>query len=106
MIMASNILKIEDLKPGLTVKIHQKIKEQTAKGGEKERIQIYEGIIMGISKNSMTVRKISHGVGVEKVFPLDLPAIDKIELVKEARGKIRRAKLTYLRKSNRVMREN
>lgn len=104
--MVSNILKIEDLKPGLTVKIHQKIKEQTAKGGEKERIQVYEGIIIGLSKHAMTVRKISHGIGVEKIFPLDLPAIDKIELVKEPRGTIRRSRLNYLRKSPRAMREN
>lgn len=106
MIMASNILNIEDLKPGLTVKIHQKIKETNAKGAEKERVQIYEGIIIGMKKNSVTIRKISHGIGVEKIFPLDLPAIDKIELVKEARGNVRRAKLNYLRKSPRAMREN
>ena len=104
--MASNILNTEDLKPGLTVKVHQKIKEMNAKGVEKERVQIYEGIIIGMKKNSVTIRKISHGIGVEKIFPLDLPAIDKIELVKEARGNVRRAKLNYLRKSPRAMREN
>lgn len=104
--MAISILKTEDLKPGLTVKIHQKIKETNAKGVEKERVQIYEGIIMEMKKNAMTIRKISHGIGVEKIFPLDLPAIDKIELVKDARGTVRRAKLTYLRKSPRAMREN
>jgi large subunit ribosomal protein L19 len=105
--MAGNILKAEDVKPGLTVKVHQKIKELTSKGAEKERIQIYEGIVMGVKKGrTMTVRKISHGIGVEKIFPFDLPAIDKIELVKEARGNVRRAKLNYLRKSPRAMREN
>ena len=104
--MATTVLKIEDLKPGLTVKVHQRIKELNAKGVEKERIQVFEGAIIGISqKKTMTIRKISHGLGVEKIFPLDLPSIEKIELVKEARKKIRRAKLTYLRKSPRAMRE-
>lgn len=104
--MSSTVLKIEDLRPGLTVQVHQKIKELNAKGVEKERIQIFEGIIMGISgKKTMTVRKISHGIGVEKIFPLDLPSIEKIELVKESRKPVRRAKLTYLRQNTRVMRE-
>ncbi|HOX96803.1 MAG TPA: 50S ribosomal protein L19 [bacterium] len=105
--MASNILKAEDVKPGLTVKVHQKIKELTSKGAEKERIQVYEGIVMGVKKGkTMTVRKISHGVGVEKIFPFDMPGVEKIELVKEAKSNVRRAKLNYLRKSPRAMREN
>jgi len=103
--MDSKILKIEDLKAGLKVKVHQKIKETNAKGVEKERIQIFEGIILGVGKASFTIRKLSHGIGVEKIFPLDLPAIEKIELVKEPRRKIRRAKITYIRKSPRAMRE-
>lgn len=102
----TNVLKVEDLKPGLTVKVHQKIKEVNAKGVEKERIQVFEGAIIGISqKKTVTIRKISHGVGVEKIFPLDLPSIEKFELVKEPRRLVRRAKLTYLRKNQRVMRE-
>ncbi|NLJ05758.1 MAG: 50S ribosomal protein L19 [Exilispira sp.] len=77
-----------------TVKVHYKVVE-----GGKERIQPYEGIIIsrkgaGISKN-ITIRKISYGVGVERVFPVYSPRIDKIEIVK--RGKVRRAKLFYLR---------
>ncbi|HNV43797.1 MAG TPA: 50S ribosomal protein L19 [Exilispira sp.] len=79
---------------GDTVKVHYKVVE-----GGKERIQPYEGIIIsrkgaGISKN-ITIRKISYGVGVERVFPVYSPRIDKIEIVK--RGKVRRAKLFYLR---------
>ena len=93
-------LDIPDFRAGDTVKVHAKIRE-----GEKERIQIFEGIILGLSKASVTVRKLSHGIGVEKIFPLDLPAIEKIELVKEPRRKIRRSKITYIRKSPRAMRE-
>ena len=89
-----------DLKPGMTIRIHQKIKEVNLKGEEKERIQYFEGMI--ISKKhgqeagaTITVRKISHGVGVEKIFPIHLPAITKIEVKKQA--KVRRAKLGYLK---------
>ncbi|MCL2081810.1 MAG: 50S ribosomal protein L19 [Oscillospiraceae bacterium] len=79
---------------GDTVKVHVKIKE-----GNRERIQVFEGIVIakkhgGISE-TFTVRRLSYGVGVEKVFPLHAPNIAKVELVR--RGKIRRAKLYYLR---------
>lgn len=88
-----------ELKPGMTVKVHQKIKETGAKGEEKTRIQIFEGIILGLrgggQSKTMTVRKISHGVGVERIFPVHSPAIEKIEPIKIAH--VRRAKLGYLR---------
>lgn len=79
---------------GDTVRVHYKVVE-----GGKERIQPYEGTVIskkgsGISKN-VTVRKISYGVGVERIFPLYSPRIDKIEIIK--RGRVRRAKLYYLR---------
>ena len=86
--------KIPDLKIGNTVKVHVKIKE-----GNKERIQVFEGIIIkvqgsGVNK-TFTVRKISYGVGVEKTFLIHSPLVEKVELVRV--GKARRAKLFYLR---------
>ena len=79
---------------GDTVKVHVKIKE-----GDKERIQIFEGVVIarrnGDLRSSFTVRKISFGQGVERIFPLHSPIVDKIEVSK--RGKVRRAKLYYLR---------
>ncbi len=83
-----------NLEIGSTVKVHVRIKE-----GEKERIQVFEGTVIaknnsGISE-TFTVRRVSYGVGVERVFPLHSPIIAKIELVR--RGRVRRAKLYYLR---------
>ncbi|MGD2098041.1 MAG: 50S ribosomal protein L19 [Desulfobacterales bacterium] len=81
--------------PGDNVKVHVKIKE-----GEKERIQIFQGVVISKRKGgtnaTFTVRKVSYGVGVERIFPLHSPAIDKIEVV--IRGRVRRAKIYYLRK--------
>ncbi|HLO66678.1 MAG TPA: 50S ribosomal protein L19 [Holophaga sp.] len=80
--------------PGDTVKVHVKVKE-----GEKERIQVYQGIVIGIKgggmRTSFTVRKVSAGVGVERIFPMHSPSIDKMEVVRS--GKVRRAKLYFLR---------
>lgn len=92
---------IKNLKPGMTVRIHQKIKELNTKGEEKERVQYFEGIILAKKHGeeaggTITVRKISEGIGVEKIFPLNLPSITKIEIKKEA--KTRRAKLYFLKK--------
>lgn len=79
---------------GNTIKVHVKIKE-----GERERIQIFEGTVIakqhgGISE-TFTVRRMSHGVGVERVFPIHSPTVDKVEVVRK--GKVRRGKLYYLR---------
>lgn len=83
-----------NFRPGDTVKVHVKIRE-----GEKERIQIFEGVVIAMkrrgNRSAFTVRKVSHRVGVERVFPLHSPSIDKIEVVSS--GKVRRAKLYYLR---------
>ena len=83
-----------DLRPGLTVRVHVKIRE-----GEKERIQVFEGIVIGQhrggSRATFTVRKVSFGQGVERIFPLHSPVIDKIDIVRSAR--VRRAKLYFLR---------
>jgi len=82
------------LRPGETVRVHVKVVE-----GEKERTQIFEGIVIGMSgtgsRAMFTVRKVSYGVGVERIFPIHSPRIDKVEVV--ARGRVRRAKLYYLR---------
>ncbi len=87
-------------KPGMVVKVHQKIKETNTKGEEKERVQIFEGIIIAAkhgqeSGGTITVRKIASGVGVEKIYPIHSPAIDKIEVVKQF--EVSRAKLHFLR---------
>ena len=79
---------------GDTVRVHVKIKE-----GSRERIQVFEGTVIakkhGGIEETITVRRVSYGVGVEKVFPIHAPAVDKIEIVRK--GKVRRAKLYYLR---------
>jgi large subunit ribosomal protein L19 len=87
-------MDVPDFRAGDTVKVHVKIKE-----GEKERIQVFEGIVIrkrqGASRASFTVRKVSYGVGVERIFPTHSPAIDHIDVIQK--GKVRRAKLYYLR---------
>lgn len=101
--MDTNILKViesdqykkrPDVKVGDTVRLHLRIKE-----GNKERVQVFEGVVVamngsGMSK-SITVRKISYGVGVERIVPFHSDTLDKIEIVK--RGKVGRSKLYYLR---------
>lgn len=86
---------IPAFRPGDTVRVHARIKE-----GEKERIQVFQGVVIrkrkGNTGASFTVRKISYGIGVERIFPLHSPSIEKIEVV--TRGKVRRARLYYLRK--------
>ncbi len=85
---------IPDFRPGDTVSVHVKVIE-----GNKERIQVFTGVCIKRHDNGInstfTVRKISNGIGVERIFPLHSPRIDKIEVVR--RGKVRRAKLYYLR---------
>lgn len=85
---------IPSFRVGDTVRVHAKVVE-----GDKERIQVYEGLVIGRqgegSREIIRVRKLSYGVGVERLFPLHSPMIDKIEVAKE--GKVRRAKLYFLR---------
>ena len=82
------------MKSGDTVRVHVKVRE-----GDKERIQVFEGVVIGVHRGgtraSFTVRKVSFGQGVERIFPLHSPVIDKVELVRSAR--VRRAKLNFLR---------
>lgn len=86
--------KVDDFNVGDTVKVYGKIKE-----GNRERIQVFEGLVLkrqgGSSRETFTVRKTSNGIGVEKTWPLHSPNVEKIEVVRK--GKVRRAKLFYLR---------
>lgn len=86
--------KVDEFRVGDTVKVYGKIKE-----GNRERIQVFEGIVLkrqgGSNRETFTVRKFSNGIGVEKTWPLHSPNVEKIEVVR--RGKVRRAKLNYLR---------
>jgi large subunit ribosomal protein L19 len=94
MISAGQTKDLPDVKSGDTVKVHFKIVE-----GKTERIQIYEGLVIAIKNagtgKTFTVRKNSYGVGVERVFPMHSPRIEKIEVVRY--GKVRRGKLYYIR---------
>lgn len=87
--------KLPDFKPGDTINVHVKIKE-----GNKERVQQFQGTVIqrknpGTNGETFTVRKVSNGVGVERIFPIISPAIDKIDILKV--GRVRRAKLYYLK---------
>ena len=98
LIKALNEKQLQAEKPqvnvGDTVKVHVKVKE-----GSRERIQVFEGVVLkrqgGGSKETLTVRKSSNGVGVEKTWPVHSPNVEKVEVIR--RGKVRRAKLNYLR---------
>ncbi len=86
---------LPEFHPGDTVRVHYKVKE-----GGKERIQVYEGVVIAKrasgTRATFTVRRVSYGIGVERIFPMNSKLIDKIEI--KRRGKVRRAKLYYLRK--------
>lgn len=86
--------EVSEFRVGDTVKVHAKVKE-----GNRERIQVFEGTVLkrqgGSSRETFTVRKLSNGVGVEKTWPLHSPIVEKVEVVRH--GKVRRAKLNYLR---------
>jgi large subunit ribosomal protein L19 len=92
--MAGLKQEVPEFSPGDTVKVHVKVVE-----GEKERIQVFQGVVIsrrrGGHRSTFTVRKISGGVGVERIFPVHSPVVDRIEVVR--RGMVRRAKLYFLR---------
>ena len=85
---------VPNFKPGDTVRVHVKVIE-----GTRERIQVFEGAVIGRNgggvRETFTVRRVSYGVGVERIFPVHSPRVDKIEVMR--RGRVRRAKLYYLR---------
>ena len=87
-------MDIPDFRAGDTVRVHVRIKE-----GEKERIQVFEGVVLRRRGSDIgatfTVRKVSYGVGVERIFPLHAPVIDKVEV--KTRGRVRRSRIYYLR---------
>jgi large subunit ribosomal protein L19 len=95
-LISQSSLKAEtpELNIGDTVKVHVRIKE-----GDKYRIQVFEGTIIakkhGGIQETFTVRRVAHGCGIERVFPVHSPVVDKVEIIR--RGKVRRAKLYYLR---------
>ena len=90
----THLTKRPDMRAGDTVRVHVKVRE-----GDKERIQVFEGMVIGMHRGgtraTFTVRKVSFGQGVERIFPLHSPTVDKIEVVRGA--KVRRAKLYFLR---------
>lgn len=85
---------IPQIKPGDTVRVHLRIRE-----GEKERVQVFEGVVLRVkgqgARATFTVRKVSFGIGVERIFPLYSPRVEKVEIVSS--GRVRRARLYYLR---------
>lgn len=98
----------QNLEPGMIVKVHQKIKETNTKGEEKERIQVYEGMVIAVKHGegasaTVTVRKVSEGIGVEKIFPIHSPVVAKIELVRQM--KVRQARPYYLRDYKKKLKE-
>ena len=86
--------QVIDARSGDTVRVYQKIKE-----GSKERIQMFQGVVLRVSRGTtdatFTVRKVSDGVGVERIFPMHTPSIDRIEVIQQ--GKVRRARIYFLR---------
>lgn len=99
-------IKASQVETGMTIRVHQKIKDVSPSGEEKERVQVYEGLVINVggkSAKTMTVRKVSSGVGVEKIFPLALPSITRIELVKKI--KARRKHIGFVRGATKRFKE-
>jgi large subunit ribosomal protein L19 len=106
-VQALEVLKPEQIDAGQTLRVHEKIQDINAKGEARERIQVFEGLVLGTrgkgASKSFTIRKETNGFGVEKIFPLSSPNITKVELVKAY--KIRRARLSFIKGFGRRLRE-
>ena len=97
-----------DVKPGMIIRVYQTIKDVNKKGEEKERVQMFEGIVLVVKHGTetgatVTVRKVSNGIGVEKIFPINSPLVVKIELVREMA--VRRSRAYYLRSHKKKLKE-
>lgn len=97
-----------EVKPGMIVRVHQKIKDVTSKGEERERIQIFEGMVIARKHGNepgatFTVRKVSDGIGVEKIFPIHSPVVDKVELVRQM--EVRQSRPYFLRTYKKKLQE-
>ena len=101
------VIPHQDIQAGMTIRLHEKINDISPKGEKRERVQVFEGMVLNTrgagDSRTMTIRKMSGTVGVEKVFPLSSPNIAKIEVVKVA--KVRRGNLSFLRGFRRKLKE-
>ena len=101
------VITANQIKTGMTIRLHLKIKDTNTAGIEKERIQVFEGLVLNVGGKapavSMTVRKVSGGIGVERIIPLAMPSIQKIELTKMV--KTRRKDIGFIRDSKKRLRE-
>ncbi len=100
-------ITLSEIKTGQVIRVHEKIQDTNAKGEIRDRVQVFEGLVLGVRGSStsktFTIRKDTNGFGVEKIFPLSSPNIAKVELVRT--NKVRRAKLSFVKGFGRKLKE-